>query len=62
MYLEKTAEVDILERKLVHLVKQMATTFDENGREASESMLELSCLREDMILLYRLKRRTEHCL
>lgn len=51
MYLEKTAEVDNLERKVVHLMKQMSATFDEKEREASQAILELCCLREDKVML-----------
>ncbi|XP_038885863.1 myosin heavy chain, skeletal muscle-like [Benincasa hispida] len=49
MYLEKTAEVDNLERKVMHLMKQMSTTsYDETERGV---VLELSCLREDKAML-----------
>lgn len=48
MYLEKTAEVENLERRVAHLMRQISTTFDETE---TEIVLELSCLREDKAML-----------
>ncbi|CAK9157704.1 unnamed protein product [Ilex paraguariensis] len=47
MCLEKTSEVEILQRKVEHLAKQISAAHDERERVASEVVHELSGLRAD---------------
>ncbi|KAL4388507.1 hypothetical protein GQ457_09G028300 [Hibiscus cannabinus] len=51
MYLEKTMEVDNLQREVAHLTEQISATEDEKEKTASEAMLEVSHLRADKAML-----------
>ncbi|KAK8671575.1 hypothetical protein V6N13_038168 [Hibiscus sabdariffa] len=51
MYLEKTMEVDNLQREVAHLTEQISATQDEKEKTASEAVLEVSHLRADKAML-----------
>ncbi|KAK8662241.1 hypothetical protein V6N13_091827 [Hibiscus sabdariffa] len=51
MYLEKTMEVDNLQREVCHLTEQISATQDEKEKTASEAVLEVSHLRADKAML-----------
>lgn len=46
-YLEKTAEVENLQREVAHLSEQISATQDKKDKTASEAVLEVSHLRAD---------------
>ncbi|XP_010241653.1 PREDICTED: protein MLP1-like [Nelumbo nucifera] len=46
-YLDKTAEVEKLQREVAHLIDQISATHDERERLASDAILEVPCLRAD---------------
>ncbi|GMI80571.1 hypothetical protein HRI_001726400 [Hibiscus trionum] len=50
-YLEKTMEVDNLQREVAHLTEQISATQDEKEKTASEAVLEVSHLRADKAML-----------
>ncbi|XWS75241.1 hypothetical protein CRYUN_Cryun01aG0068600 [Craigia yunnanensis] len=50
-YLEKTIEVDNLQREVAHLTEQIPATQDEKEKTASEAVLEVSHLRADKAML-----------
>ncbi|XVF23469.1 hypothetical protein REPUB_Repub13aG0041600 [Reevesia pubescens] len=50
-YLEKTAEVDNLQRQVAHLSEQISATQDEKEKTASEAVLEVSHLRAEKVIL-----------
>ncbi|KAF8403162.1 hypothetical protein HHK36_011259 [Tetracentron sinense] len=47
LYLEKTVEVENLQREVAHLTEQISATHDERERIASDAVLEVSSLRAD---------------
>ncbi|XP_017648789.1 uncharacterized protein LOC108489052 isoform X1 [Gossypium arboreum] len=50
-YLEKTAEVENLQREVAHLTEQISATQDEKEKTAYEAVLEVSHLRADKAML-----------
>ncbi|XP_039023567.1 cingulin-like isoform X2 [Hibiscus syriacus] len=50
-YLEKTMEVDNLQREVAYLTEQISATQDEKEKTASEAVLEVSHLRADKVML-----------
>ncbi|KAK6271079.1 hypothetical protein POUND7_008177 [Theobroma cacao] len=50
-YLEKTVEVDNLQREVAHLTEQISATQDVKEKTASEAVLEVSHLRADKAML-----------
>ncbi|XVF75652.1 hypothetical protein PTKIN_Ptkin13bG0204100 [Pterospermum kingtungense] len=50
-YLEKTVEVDNLQREVAHLSEQISATQDEKDKTASKAVLEVSHLRADKAML-----------
>ncbi|OMO62820.1 Prefoldin [Corchorus olitorius] len=50
-YLEKTVEVDNLQREVAHLTEQISATQDEKEKTASEAVLQVSHLRADKVTL-----------
>ncbi|KAF5187512.1 Myosin heavy chain-related protein [Thalictrum thalictroides] len=47
MYMEKTGEVESLQREVAHLIEQISATHDEREQIASNAVLEVSTLRAD---------------
>ncbi|PIA54916.1 hypothetical protein AQUCO_00901075v1 [Aquilegia coerulea] len=47
MYMEKTGEVENLQREVAHLTEQISATHDEREQIASNAVLEVSTLRAD---------------